>query len=139
MIFKLGDVMANIYNTKQKDIILDVIKSQNREFTVKDIYKQVSDKAGLTTIYRLIDKLEKDGLISKDIGLNNITYYQYLEKCDEENHFYLKCGKCGNMIHVDCDCINDLSNHIKNIHKFSLNKENIVINGICNRCNEKRR
>ena len=48
------------YNTKQKDIIMDVIKHQEHEFTIKDIYNQVKTKTGLTTIYRLVDKLVKE-------------------------------------------------------------------------------
>lgn len=124
------------YNTKQKDIIFDVIKRQTHEFTIKDIYNEVCDKTGLTTIYRLVDKLVEDGCLSKFIGKDNITYYQYLEKCDCNNHFYLKCDICGSMIHIDCDCIEDLSNHILNNHKFNLSKEHIIINGTCNKCSK---
>ena len=122
------------YNTKQKDIILDIIKKQKKEFTIKDIYNSLDGAVGLTTIYRLVDKLVIDGLLDKHISQDNITYYQYLEECDKENHFYLKCDKCGSMIHVDCDCIEELSHHISSEHKFKLNKEKIIIGGICNKC-----
>ena len=106
------------YNTKQKDLILDLIKKKQTSFTIKDIYNELNKKVGLTTIYRFIEKLEKDNLIIKEINEDNITYYQYLEKCEHNNHFYLKCEKCKNVIHIDCDCINELHNHIKNEHKF---------------------
>ena len=75
-----------------------------------------------------------EGTINKYINENNITYYQYLEKCEEENHFYLKCEKCGTLIHVDCDCIGELTNHILVDHEFMLNKEHIIINGLCKKC-----
>ena len=122
------------YNTKQKDLIINIIKNQKKEFTIKDIYNQVKNKTGLTTIYRLVDKLVEDGRLAKNIGKNNITYYQYLIDCTEENHFYLKCDKCGEMTHVDCDCIKELSDHIIKKHNFELKKENIIINGICEKC-----
>ena len=122
------------YNTKQKDIILNAIKHQKQEFTIKDIYNQVQDETGLTTIYRLVDKLVQDERLSKYIGKDNTTYYQYLEECDEDNHFYLKCETCGNMVHVDCKCIEDLSSHILKNHKFKPSKEHIIINGICEKC-----
>ena len=38
------------------------------------------------------------------------------------------------MIHIDCDCIEELTNHISKKHKFIPNKRNIIINGICNTC-----
>lgn len=125
------------YNTKQKDVILNAIKHQRQEFTINDIYNQIKDKAGLTTIYRLVDKLVLDGRLSKYIGKDNTTYYQYLEECDEDNHFYLKCEYCGDMVHIDCDCIEDLSSHIFKKHKFKPNKEHIIINGICEKCIKK--
>lgn len=124
----------NNYNTKQKDLILNLIKKEKKQFTIKDIYERLDRSVGLTTIYRLVDKLVDDNLLNKEISKNNITYYQYLEECEEENHFYLKCDNCGKVIHIDCDCISDLSNHILKHHGFKTNKERIIINGKCNNC-----
>ena len=122
-----------MYNTKQKDKILDTIKKHKSEFTIKDIYKELNEEVGLTTIYRMIDRLVIDKVVNKYIGIDNITYYQYLEECDKDNHFFLKCDTCGNIEHVDCDCIEDLSTHIEKNHKFFL-KDNIIINGVCKKC-----
>ena len=122
------------YNTKQKDLILRIIKKQNHEFTVKDIYEKVKDNTGLTTVYRLVDKLVSEGYLNKHISKDNVTYYEYLEECHHDDHFFLKCEKCGTLIHVDCECINDLSDHLLNNHNFSINKKNIILNGLCESC-----
>ena len=122
------------YNTKQKEIILDIIKKYDHEFTVQDIYEQVKDSTGLTTIYRLVDKLVAEGLISKTIDDKNKPHYNYLGECDEINHFYLKCDKCGDYIHTDCDCISDISKHILKEHNFRTTSKHIIINGICDKC-----
>ena len=122
------------YNTKQKDLILEIIRNEKKEFTVKDIYEKLENKVGLTTIYRLIDNMISTGDLTKTISKDNITYYQYLEHCDHDNHFYLKCNNCGEMIHIDCDCINELTNHIYKEHKFISDKDNIIINGLCSKC-----
>lgn len=125
------------YRTKQRDLIINVIKSQRQAFTIKDIYREVKDNTGLTTIYRIVDKMVKDNELRKYLGKDNITYYEYLEKCMEDNHFYLKCNSCGHIIHIDCDCIKYLSNHICDEHHFKINKEGIVINGLCQKCVKK--
>ena len=101
------------YRTKQKDKILTLIEKQKQAFMVKD------------------------GTLNKTIGEDHNTYYEYLANCDCCNHFYLKCQKCGTLIHVDCDCINDLSLHISKNHKFTVLNEHIIINGICNECMKK--
>ena len=76
------------YNTKQKEIVLDAIKHQKKEFNSKDIYLFLNKKVGLTTIYRKIDDLLKENKIIKITNVDNTTYYQYKEECCNENHFY---------------------------------------------------
>ena len=127
-------IINDSYNTKQKELILEEIKKQKGEFTIKDIYTNLKNKTGLTTVYRFVDKLFKDEKLNKFIGNDNITYYEYLEDCSESNHFYLKCIYCKKLIHIDCDCITELSNHILKKHKFRPSKEHIIINGICQEC-----
>ena len=123
-----------VYMTKQKEVILDVLDNMKKEFTIKELYRELKDDVGLTTIYRLIDSLVDEGLIFKYITNYNVTLYSYLGKYDNDNHFYLRCDKCGSMKQVDCDCIEELTSHIKDEHNFKLKKENIIINGICKRC-----
>ena len=128
--------MNKKYNTRQKMMIIDILKKQNHEFTIRDIYNDANQKIGLTTIYRLIDTLVNEGLVIKSI-MNNKSYYEYLEHCSCDNHFYLKCEKCSELVHVDCDCICDLWNHISQNHHFLVGKDNIIIKGICEECQRK--
>lgn len=129
--------MRNIYNTKQKELIVSIIKKQSTTFTIKDIYNALDNKVGLTTIYRLIDKLVKDGIVIKNVNNDSNINYRYLEKCSNENHFYLKCDNCGTMIHVDCECIGNLSNHILKKHSFQTSCDHVIITGLCDKCNMK--
>lgn len=126
------------YQTKQKKIIIDEISKNNKEFTIKELYERLHGVVGLTTIYRLIDEMVKRQELNKVIADCNVAYYQYLKKCNEENHFYLKCFECKEMIHVDCDCIKELTNHISKKHYFIIDNNQIVMNGLCCKCLEKR-
>ena len=128
---------SETYNTKQKSKIIDLIKNEKGSFVIKDLYAKLNEEIGLTTIYRLVDKLVLEGMIVKEISKDNITSYRYLEKCDKENHFYLKCENCGEVKHVDCDCIEELSKHIKDEHRFNLTNH-VIINGVCKKCKDKR-
>ena len=125
------------YNTKQRDGIIKLIQSKKLAFTVKDLYDELDEKIGLTTIYRMIDKLVLDGRVNKYIGENNTTYYQYIEECDCTHHYYLKCDDCGIMIHVDCEEIEPFTEHITEHHGFIPNTKRIIIHGICKDCNKK--
>ena len=122
------------YNTKQKDLIFNKIKSKSDKFTVKEIYNELNGEIGLTTIYRFIDKLALDKILTKSVDSKNTVYYQYVEKCNCENHFYLKCDKCGILKHIHCECIKEITNHIFNEHNFKSSENGIIINGICDKC-----
>lgn len=124
----------SIYHTKQKDKILECIKTYHGDFTIKDIYLLLDKNIGLTTIYRTVDQLVNEGRLNKVIGEDNTFYYQYLEECNRENHFFLKCNNCGEIIHVDCDCVNNLFLHITKKHKFVANHDKIIIYGLCDNC-----
>lgn len=54
-LFKLKEVIINMsrnetYKTKQKELVLDVIKNLKNDFTIKEIYEKLNQNVGLTTI-----------------------------------------------------------------------------------------
>ena len=124
------------YSTKQREKILEVIKELDTDFDINDIYNKLNQEIGLTTIYRYLDELYNDNKIKKLTSKKKVIYH-YLEECDHDNHFYLKCNKCGKMKHVDCDCINEFISVVKKNHDFFVDNKNIVIEGICLECHNK--
>ena len=133
MFFKLAIFMKKSeYNTKQRELILDNIKKRT-DFTIKDLEISLPE-VGQTTIYREINKLLKSGELIKIIKNNSNTHYQYINKCNCDHHIYLKCTICGEMTHIDCEFINDIKKHIKLDHNFKMNTDNLIFNGICQKC-----
>ncbi len=128
--------MRESYNTKTKELILNEMNKLN-DFTANDIYISLNKKnmhVGLTTIYRSIEKFNSDGIITKYFDDSKMAHYKLIDNCQNMIHFYLKCNKCNNIEHIDCDCINEFKSHIELKHKFSINIENIVISGLCSKC-----
>ena len=67
----------------------------------------------------------------------NQAVYQYVEQghhCDE--HLHLKCVKCGCIIHLECDFMREIAEHIKKDHGFELQCKNSIIYGMCSKCQE---
>lgn len=124
------------YSTKQKEIILDYLKKSNRELDANDIYQGLNKEVGLTTIYRYLDKLVYDNKLQK-ITEDKKVKYRYLEDCTCDNHFYLKCSQCGDLFHIDCDCLETLHKKILKNHNFDIEHRNIILSGICLACKKK--
>ena len=125
------------YRTKTREIVNEEIKNYPNGFIVKELKSDLDKKGvniGLTTIYRTLDLLEADMMVTKFYDENNIAHYKYVNDCQSETHFYLKCQKCDKIYHVDCSCMDDLGLHILKQHKFKIDTKNIILEGLCNNC-----
>ena len=130
------------YKTNNRTKIMDFLKS-NKEKTVSvkdiDVYmKSLDCPVNMTTIYRYLDKLEKDGNVMKYTSEHGEkATYQYVErahKCD--SHLHLKCVDCGSIVHLDCHFMDEIAGHIANDHGFLLQCKNSVIYGVCQNCQD---
>ena len=125
------------YNTRQKNLITELISEQSQEFALKDIYHVLirrHEEIGLTTIYRVADELTEAGKLRKNISADGAVRYQYLAECNNRGHSYLKCQKCGRLEHTDCHLVKQLMNHVREEHGFQADEKQVIIGGICRRC-----
>lgn len=131
------------YNTKQKTAIINQIKLfGDKHFSIDAICENLASKnenVGRTTVYRFLEKLSEEGVLRKFImPKGESACYQYVGKHNDcAEHFHLKCEKCGSLIHMECDELNSIAQHIKSHHGFVLNPLKTVIYGICEDCSLK--
>lgn len=123
------------YKTEQREELLDYMKDNANIFVnAENIEKYLKSKnisVGLTTVYRFLNSLEKEGKVRVELR-EHTKYYQYiLEECN--HHFHLKCKKCGKLEHLDCDEIEELKHHISKEHKFEIDYNSPII-GLCTKC-----
>ena len=133
------------YNTKSKKSLLELLEN-NKELhltieDIKELYKDKNEEISLATIYRRVNELVDHGLVQKIVYDNSKkACYQIKIGSDCHNHYHMICEKCGKLIHLDCDEINELVNHISNEHNFRINKYKVVFYGLCEECsNDNRR
>ncbi len=128
------------YKTKQRDLILSFLESNvNQHFTAEEIYQQlhsIGNSVGKTTVYRHLVQLEKENKVRKYIsdGDNGACYEYVSGESTHQEHFHLKCQDCGALIHLDCDYLNDLNNHVISRHNFKIDHTKTVLYGKCAKC-----
>ena len=54
-----------------------------------------------------------------------------------EEHLHLQCVKCGKIIHLECEFMDEISEHILKDHGFELQCKNSILYGMCSACQEK--
>lgn len=132
------------YRTRQREIVLDVLKRLEGSYaTIQEISAALEasgSKVGLSTLYRNLDRLESDGLISKvNIDGVNGACYRYLGDAGEDVVFSLKCESCGTMIDLDCPELGKLYRHLAVGHHFDINPGKTLFYGMCESCSRSKR
>ncbi|MDD3241781.1 MAG: transcriptional repressor [Bacilli bacterium] len=123
------------YNTKQKEIILNYLKNNNKEcITINEIYQKLNKEVGKVTIYRYLEQLEKENIVNKYSLSNKESATYKFNGCLYNNHIHLMCFKCEKIIHIDCK---ELEEHIKKDHNFTPDMCKTTIYGICKECENK--
>lgn len=129
------------YKTKQSKVILSCLHYyKGSHVTVPMISRYLENQdnpVGTATIYRQLEKLEKEGLVRKYIldGKSG-SCFQFVDNendhCDD--HYHLKCEKCGKLIHLQCKTLDTLEEHVYEDHGFRINPLKTVFYGVCPDC-----
>ena len=129
------------YKTKQQDLLFSYLREmQGQHFTAEDVRVHFEEKKisiGIATIYRQLEKLVTEGKIQKYfIDEHSAACFEYAgESCNtNEQHFHLKCELCGRLIHLECDELEKLGEHVKTEHGFVINPLRTVFYGVCKDC-----
>lgn len=131
--------MKNKYNTKQREKILLYLKeNKDSNITADEIikhFKLTQDNIGKATIYRYLNELVKQNIIKKyNLENRNCSCFQYVEQCNCEEHYHLKCKGCNKIIHLDCDEFKGIKEHLEQEHNFKLDSIKTVLYGLCDKC-----
>lgn len=132
--------MKNEYATKQRELILSFLRENSAHVTASDIISHLREQGisiGTATVYRTLDKFVNQGIIRKmTIDERSGACYQYINSSHCSEHFHLKCVNCGKLIHLSCDFLNTLENHIYEHHSFVVSSGKTVIYGTCGDCSQ---
>ena len=122
--------------SKQREIILDVLKQNLIHPTAEEIYQLVIKKnpqISKSTVYRNINILVDLGIIQKISLSTGPDRYDYLYK----KHYHAICDKCGEIydFYYDFD-IGQISNELHK-EEIEMDVSKIEIHGICENCKSK--
>lgn len=122
--------------SKQRKIILNVLRSTKSHPTADWIYEQVKKEIpniSLGTIYRNLNLLNEMGEISVlDFG----SSYSRFDG-NPEVHYHFKCKDCGNVYDLDLPVDEELNQKITDKTPFLVDSHRIEFYGLCPDCQKK--
>lgn len=124
-----------IKNTKKRNLIINIIKSNNCPISAEEIFKKVIQDIpiNLSTIYRSLNALVKDGFLLKDIRQDGIAYF---EINDHIHRHHLICKNCGNTTEIENCPFDQIAKDIKEETGYTITEHILEISGLCPKCNK---
>ncbi len=116
---------AGLSKTQARQLILDFLKKHKVLVSAGDIFQALAASLDRVTVYRNLEILEKAGLVFKEFSEKEALYY-----LAEKQHHHITCQKCGYIQCLPCDHI------FQKIKNFSQVKHQLVLSGLCNKCNK---
>lgn len=126
--------MGIIRKTKSIEILLEEFQKSSGAISTVELIKRLGTKMNKTTIYRVLDNLEDDGVLHSFLGGKGIKWYAKCNGCTKSEHIdihpHFQCLNCGK---VDCLSV-DIT--IPRIPNREVTVSQVLIQGECEICSD---
>ena len=133
------------YKTKQREQLLRYLETvPGVHITVHDVCRHFAEagvQIGQTTVYRQLERMVDEGLVNKYVidGTSSACFEYSPEESaagglQPEVCFHCKCERCGTLIHMHCEELAGIQQHLLEHHHFRLNPMRTVFYGVCDAC-----
>ncbi|KKQ80208.1 MAG: Ferric uptake regulator, Fur family [Parcubacteria group bacterium GW2011_GWC2_38_7] len=122
-----------IRNTNQRQLIFEYLQRTLTHPTAEQIFQNMRKelpRISFGTVYRNLDILEKQGLISTVIYSKEHVRYHV----GPMNHSHFVCNSCDKVENIITDDLFDMNNQISRRHNVLVQKYNLVFYGLCTNC-----
>lgn len=126
-------------NTRQKQLILDILRNTAGPLTASDIYARAVEQQptlAKSTVYRNLESLRERGEVSHGLLENGESLYQAIRP--HEHKHYMICKGCSAVVDLpDCP-LRDLERQLGEKTGFTITDHMIQLYGYCRDCAKKK-
>ena len=128
-------------NTDQRRFLVEQVFSRHQHFDVDMLTEQLPRKGeknyvSRPTVYRTLKEFVDAGLL-RSFQLDGRTVYEHDYGYPQHDHFY--CTKCRELLEFQSDELVELRDRVAAEHGFRVSSHRLIIQGVCQNCNRKRR
>lgn len=124
--------MGIIRKTKSIEMVLEEFEKSSEAISTVALIKRLEIRLNKTTIYRVLERLEDDGVLHSFLGADGVKWYAKCENCTKtvhiDTHPHFQCVDCGK---VDCITVDIAIPKIPNRKVIS---SQVLIQGKCEMC-----
>lgn len=124
--------MAIIRKTKSVKTLLEVFEHSKEAFSVVDMVERFQGEMNKTTVYRIMERLEDEGVLHSFKDKDGLKLYAKCKGCSATQHTdlhpHFQCRKCGKT-----ECLS-LDIAIPLVPNRKIDSAEFLLMGVCNNC-----
>lgn len=135
-----GSLLPNCKNTKNRESIINVLKSATQPISAEDIFLKLKEQnvsISLSTVYRTLELLLSINMVSKSYPLDtNKARFELIQSTTHKH--YCICTVCSKMFPIKNCPIPELEKSISDKEGFNITGHKLEIYGQCPNCKEEK-
>lgn len=121
-------------NTIAKTKILEFVNHSKEAVAHSDIQKALVGICDRVTIYRVLERLLKEGLVHKIVDVDGVVKYAACHTCEDKHHhhhdhIHFSCEKCKKVT-----CLDTIMPEFNLPKDYKLKSVNFTVSGLCPQC-----
>ncbi|MEM9821488.1 MAG: transcriptional repressor [Bacteroidota bacterium] len=126
--------MGIIRKTKSVKRLLEIFDQSNAAISVVELVDQLRPEINNTTVYRILERLEKGDILHSFMGKDGLKWYAKYSTCDgghhtsPHSHPHFQCSDCGKI-----ECL-ALEITIPSLPNHKVDSANFLLIGQCGEC-----
>ena len=127
--------MSVVRKTKSVGTIISIFQETENALSVVELVEQLKNQMNKTTVYRILERLENEGIVHSFTDRKGLTWYAKCKDCSKHQHHdihpHFQCKRCGK---VEC-----LSTEIPlpTFPNHQVDNAEILLFGECEECMSK--
>ena len=122
-------------NTPSQAAVLSLLKNADDALSHEMIEARITTNTSRSTIYRILNRFEEDGVVHRIIAEDGKQYFALCEECDHrehrDDHPHFRCLRCGRV-----ECLAQ-SVRVEVPAGYRAEKLSITISGYCKGCSSR--
>lgn len=124
--------MGVVRKTKSVTSLLERFEQTNAALSAIDLVEQLKAKMNKTTVYRILERLEDEGMLHSFKGKDGLQWYARCNGCSSDQHSdlhpHFQCRNCGKT-----ECL-DIELSVPSVPQHKIDSAELLLLGHCEDC-----
>lgn len=121
-----------IRQTRHKQRVIDLLSASKVALSADELSDALGAVPNRVTVYRILERLENEGIAHRVVGVNNKSYYSLCDTCEQghhaHHHAHFQCRTCSELT-----CL-EFTTPLPRPPGFVVEDQQVLLIGLCAAC-----